>query len=60
MKKKLNFESLKNPMFKTMGKEKMVRVRGGYTITLTACSNTGGSGYNVQQDVTCSDTCCSD
>jgi natural product precursor len=40
MNKKLNFENLSDPMFKRIGKRKMHKIKGGYTILYTGCSST--------------------
>ena len=46
----MNFESLNDSMFKTLSETKSRSLRGGYTITLTGCSETNGGA-----DGSCSD-----
>ncbi len=36
----MNFESLNDPMFRSLSEAKSRALRGGYTVTLTQCSDT--------------------
>lgn len=39
----MNFESLNDKMFKPLSETKMRALRGGYTVSLTGCSDTSNN-----------------